>query len=217
MPECCVSDCKSGRKKTAKNPEPEKVQMFLFPTETTARNRWLIQCGLGKNLSQSARICAKHFLESCFLSPSENVDNCGRPRARLRLKDDAVPTEFRFGPSPISYKRKIINSETAEDTNLEVKPNVLKKPVKSEFNEHGYCYNNTLDKDSEKKTVKVLEASSDPGLSKIKVPGAKKVRVMKVTKQSNGQLLCEICSGVFEDVNGAVKHMPYCEQESVTQ
>ena len=71
--------------------------------------------------------------------------------------------------------------------------------------------------DSEKKTVKVLEASSDPGLSKIKVPGAKKVRVLKVTKQSNGQLLCEICSGVFEDVNGAVKHMPYCEQESVTQ
>ena len=44
----------------------------------------------------------------------------------------------------------------------------------------------------------------------------KKVRVMKVTKQSNGQLLCEICSGIFEDVNGAVKHMPYCEQESVT-
>ena len=63
---------------------------------------------------------------------------------------------------------------------------------------------------------KVLEVSSDPDLSKIKVPGAKKVRVMKVTKQSNGQLLCEICSGVFEDVNGAVKHMPYCEQESVT-
>ena len=70
--------------------------------------------------------------------------------------------------------------------------------------------------DGEEKTVKVLEASSDPDLSKSKVPGAKKVRVMKVTKQSNGQLLCEICSGVFEDVNGAVKHMPYCEQESVT-
>ena len=70
--------------------------------------------------------------------------------------------------------------------------------------------------DSEEMTVKVLEVSSDPDLSKIKVPGAKKVRVMKVTKQSNGQLLCEICSGVFEDVNGAVKHMPYCEQESVT-
>ena len=60
-----------------------------------------------------------------------------------------------------------------------------------------------------------MEVSSDPDLSRIKVPGAKKVRVMKVTKQSNGQLLCKICSGIFEDVNGVVKHMPYCKQELV--
>ena len=71
--------------------------------------------------------------------------------------------------------------------------------------------------DSEKKTVKVLEVSSDPDLSKIKIPGAKKVRVMKVTKQSNGQLLCKICSGIFEDVNGVVKHMPYCKQVLVKE
>jgi hypothetical protein len=69
--------------------------------------------------------------------------------------------------------------------------------------------------DSEKTTVKGLELSSDPDLSKIKVPEAKKVRVMKVTKQSNGQLLCKICSGIFEDANGVVKHMPYCKQELV--
>ena len=62
-----------------------------------------------------------------------------------------------------------------------------------------------------------MEVSSDPDLSKIKVPGAKKVRVMKVTKQSNGQLLCKICSGIFEDVNGVVKHMPYCKQELVKE
>ena len=66
--------------------------------------------------------------------------------------------------------------------------------------------------DSEKKTLQVLEVSTDPDLSKIKIPGAKKVRVMKVTKQSNGQLLCKICSGIFEDVNGVVKHMPHCKQ-----
>ena len=89
MPECCISDCKSGRKKfsrkkTAKNPEPEIVQSFPFPTETTARNRWLRQCGFGKNLSQGARICAKHFRDSCFLSPSENLDDRDRSRARLR-------------------------------------------------------------------------------------------------------------------------------------
>ena len=110
MPECCITDCKSGRikisrKKRAKNPEPEIVQSFPFPTETTARNRWLRQCGLGENLPQSARICAKHFLESCFLSQSENVDEYGRPRAKLRLKDDAFPTVFSFGPAPSPSKR----------------------------------------------------------------------------------------------------------------
>ena len=62
-----------------------------------------------------------------------------------------------------------------------------------------------------------MEVSSDPDLSKIKIPGAKKVRVMKVTKQSNGQLLCKICSGIFEDVNGVVKHMPYCKQVLVKE
>ena len=116
MPECCVSDCKSGRKKTAKNPEKEKVQIFPFPTETTARNRWLRQCGLGKNLSQSARICAKHFLDSCFLSPSENVDDRDRSRARLRLKDDAVPTVFSFGPTKTSSKRRALKHSTTEVT-----------------------------------------------------------------------------------------------------
>ena len=114
MPECCVSDCKSGRKKTAKNPEKEIVQVFPFPTETTARNRWLRQCGLGKNLSQSARICAKHFLDSCFLSPSENVDDRDRSRARLRLKDDAVPTVFSFGPTKKPSKRRALKHSNTE-------------------------------------------------------------------------------------------------------
>ena len=121
MPECCITDCKSGRKKisrkkAAKNLEPETVQSFPFPTETTARNRWLRQCGLGKNLSQSARICAKHFLDSCFLSPSENVDDRDRSRARLRLKDDAVPTVFSFGPTKKPSKRRALKHSTTEVT-----------------------------------------------------------------------------------------------------
>ena len=62
-------------------------------------------------------------------------------KVTAKLLPNAVPTRFMFGPSPISFKRKIISSETAEDANLEIRPNVLKKPMKSEFNEHGYCYN----------------------------------------------------------------------------
>ena len=95
MPECILSDCKSGRAKS----EDEKVQVFHFPTETTARNRWLRHCDLGKNIRKDPRLCAKHFLPSCFLKPSENVDDQGRPRSLLRLRDGAVPTVFKFGPT----------------------------------------------------------------------------------------------------------------------
>ena len=68
MPECCITDCKSGRKKfsrkkTAKNPEPEIVQSFPFPTETTARNRWLRQCNLGKNTQKGKAIIYKSRIE----------------------------------------------------------------------------------------------------------------------------------------------------------
>ena len=135
MPECCITDCKSGRKKisrkkAAKNPEPESVQSFPFPTETTARNRWLRQCGFGKNLSQSARICAKHFLDSCFFSSSENVDDSDRSRARLRLKHDAVPTVFSFGPTKTSSKRRALKHSTTEV----VVPRKIQK-----IDDHNYC------------------------------------------------------------------------------
>ena len=135
MPECILSDCKSGRQT-----EDEKVQLFQFPKETTARNRWLRHCNLGKNITKNARICAKHFKKNCFLSPSENVDDQNRPRTKSRLKADAVPTVFSFRPTPKSFKRKRIGSEKAVDTNLKIRPNISKKPRKNEFNEHSYCY-----------------------------------------------------------------------------
>ena len=137
MPECILSDCKSGRAKSGE----ENVQMFKFPTETTARNRWLRHCNLGKNIRKDARICAKHFKKNCFLTPYENVDDQNRPRTKSRLKVDAVPTVFSFRPTPKSFKRKRIGSEKAVDTNLEISPNISKKPRKSVFNEHSYCYN----------------------------------------------------------------------------
>ena len=108
MPECILSDCKSGRAKS----EDEKVQVFHFPTETTARNRWLRHCDLGKNIRKDPRLCAKHFLPSCFLKPSENVDDQGRPRSLLRLRDGAVPTVFNFGPT----KRRARKHATTEVT-----------------------------------------------------------------------------------------------------
>ena len=110
--ECILSDCKSGRKT-----ENEKVQLFQFPKETTKRNRWLRHCELGKNIrNKDPRLCAKHFLPSCFLKPSENVDDQGRPRSLRRLRDGAVPTVFKFGPTPSPSKRRATKNQSTEVT-----------------------------------------------------------------------------------------------------
>ena len=119
MPECILSDCKSGRAKS----EEEKVQVFHFPTEKTARNRWLRHCDLGKDIRKDPRLCAKHFLPSCFLKPSENVDDQGRPRSLLRLREGAVPTLFNFGPTPSLSKRR-----ARKHSNTEVTPDPRKIP-----------------------------------------------------------------------------------------
>ena len=125
--QCVISDCKSGKEKSKEGSESESVQTFPFPTETRARNRWLRQCDLGKNIGKNSRLCAKHFQKGCFLSPSENVDDSGRPRTKLRLKDEAVPTIFSFGPTQ-SKRRATKRSST------EVTP-VLRKIIRIE---HSY-------------------------------------------------------------------------------
>ena len=131
MPSCSVFGCTSGRKGS------EKVQVFRYPKDDLMKKKWLNLIGK-ESVGKDSVVCKKHFQPGYLYQAPGSL--------YLTLLPNAVPTEFRFGPSPISYKRKIINSETAEDTNFEVKPNVLKNPVKSEFNEHGYCYNNTSDK-----------------------------------------------------------------------
>ena len=128
--QCVISDCKSGKEKTEEGSESESVQTFPFPAETRARNRWLRHCDLGKNIGKNSRLCAKHFQKGCFLSPSENVDDFGRPRTKLRLKDGAVPTIFSFGPSP--SKRR-----TTKRPSTEVTP-VSRKITKID---HNYCVN----------------------------------------------------------------------------
>ena len=64
----------------------ERVQTFQFPEETRARNRWLRECNIDKkSLKKDARLCAKHFLENCFLPQSENLDAQGRGRQKRKL------------------------------------------------------------------------------------------------------------------------------------
>ena len=45
---------------------------------------------------------------------------------------------------------------------------------------------------------------------KIGVKNGKNVKVMKVTKQPDGKLLCQLCKSIFDAMSDVVKHMPSC-------
>ena len=126
MPTCSVYGCTSGRKGS------EKVQTFRYPKDDLMKKKWLNLIGK-ETVGKDSVICKKHFQPGYLNQPPENV--------LATLLPNAVPTLFNFGPTPKSFKRKIITSETAVDINLEIRPNILKKHLKSEFKEHGYCYN----------------------------------------------------------------------------
>jgi hypothetical protein len=126
MPPCSVTGCTSGRKGS------EKVQVFRYPKDDLMKKKWLNLIGR-ESVGKDSVVCKKHFQPGYLYQQPGNLF--------LTLLPNAVPTVFKFGPTPKSFKRKIINSEGAEDANHEIRPNVLKKPMKSEFNEHGSCYN----------------------------------------------------------------------------
>ena len=42
------------------------------------------------------------------------------------------------------------------------------------------------------------------------VPNGKNVKIMKLTKQPDGKLQCQLCENIFDAMNDVVKHMPNC-------
>ena len=126
MPSCSVIGCTSGRQGS------EKVQVFRYPKDDLMKKKWLNLIGK-ESVGKDSVVCKKHFQPGYLYQQPGNLF--------LTLLPNAVPTVFKFGPTPKSFRRKIVTSETAENTNLEIKPNKIRKLRKSEFNEHGYCYN----------------------------------------------------------------------------
>ena len=42
------------------------------------------------------------------------------------------------------------------------------------------------------------------------VPNGKNVKIMKLTKQPDGKLQCQLCENIFDGMNEVVKHQPNC-------
>ena len=75
-----------------------------------------------------------------------------------------------------------------------------------------YAYQHQLDRHL-KTEVHNMNVPLDHEIPEIKVEVPKKmqnVKVMKVTKQPDGTLLCLLCKESFDDISDVIKHMPNC-------
>ena len=60
-----------------------------------------------------------------------------------------------------------------------------------------------------RKKLKSIQNTNKNG-KKLGVPDGKNVKVMKVTKESDGKLMCQLCKTIFDAMDDVVKHMPNC-------
>lgn len=94
---CCVPNCRSHYNAN------EKVSIFGFPKDPNLRENWL---RLIHQVSESSRICRKHFSEEFII----REDVITRPdgtilrvaREKVKLLEDAYPTTFENQPSYLS-------------------------------------------------------------------------------------------------------------------
>ena len=91
---CAVPGRLTGTRKS-----PEKgIYSFKFPSDNRLRKSWMRLIGL-KSVSETDRVCQKHFIKSYFLSEAENVGARNLPLSTPGLRKDAVPTIFDLGPA----------------------------------------------------------------------------------------------------------------------
>ncbi|PAA94070.1 hypothetical protein BOX15_Mlig022091g1 [Macrostomum lignano] len=116
---CCVFGCKSGYA----SQKTENVSYYAFPKDTNLRQRWLRAIpNADLNASEFQRVCSKHFTESDFVKSSSDANQRRKKRRfsasdsklhLIRLKDDAVPSQFEGLPKYLSKPITQVRSQNA--------------------------------------------------------------------------------------------------------
>ena len=96
MVHCCVPRCTNYSAKTS----GKNISFHRIPTDKALQKSWIAKLKR-ENLPplKNCYVCSEHFTEECFQSNLKAVllDKEKIPR---RLKRDAVPSVFSFGPQP---------------------------------------------------------------------------------------------------------------------
>ncbi|CAH3157853.1 unnamed protein product [Porites lobata] len=102
MVSCVVPDCHNYSEKTG-----EAVSYHKFPQDDR-RKAWLDRVRrVDMPPLENSHVCSEHFLPSCF-----EIDFRAQlmgEKARKHLRDDAIPSLFKYGPEP---KKARLSSES---------------------------------------------------------------------------------------------------------
>ena len=117
---CCIPGCKTGYQSNSNSP---KYALFKFPTEAHLRKKWLTAIPRKDwSVSDSHRVCAKHFHETDFKTTSSDSRTQRRMSRetqslkRLRLNPEAIPKIFPGLPEYLSVPSTIERSSAASSS-----------------------------------------------------------------------------------------------------
>ena len=105
MVHCCVPGCINHSSKTC------NISYHRIPNDKGLRKAWLARIRRD-NLPplQNCYVCSEHFTDDCFEADLK-AQLMSELKVKRRLKRDAIPSVFSFGPEP---KKPRISSENRE-------------------------------------------------------------------------------------------------------
>ena len=105
MVHCCVPGCINHSSKTS------NISYHRIPNDKGLQKAWLARIRR-ENLPplQNCYVCSEHFTDDCFETDLK-AQLMPELRVKRRLKRDAIPSVFSFGPEP---KKPRISSENRE-------------------------------------------------------------------------------------------------------
>ena len=105
MVHCCVPGCTNYYSRSS----DKIISYHRIPKEKRLRKSWIAKLQRD-NLPphENCCVCSEHFTEDCFESDLKAQLLVGQKKTKRRLKREAVPSVFTFGPQP---KQRRIASE----------------------------------------------------------------------------------------------------------
>ena len=139
---CNVPKGKTGYRSNKKNESKSAIPLFRFPSNSVLCQKWIRAIPRENlNVSDSCRICAKHFTESdiqTMTTSSRKIRESGDELVELkkvRLKPSAIPCIFPNLPKYLSKKTLFKRADSSSSSSRYKKESILLQEQEKKFKE----------------------------------------------------------------------------------